>query len=67
MIDKNFNMYAASLEFTGCAARLSAPDGDLLTGLATIDDSTSPETLIIGVADVAGTNNIALYLSLNRT
>lgn len=66
-IDPNYNMYAVTLTTSGCAAEFGTPDGAQLTGLATLDDSQSPENLVIGAADTVSTPKSALMFTVSRT
>jgi hypothetical protein len=62
-IDTRYNMYDASLTFTGCTG---TPDGAVLTGLATLDDSQSPELLVFGVSDDAAGARFAMLMRQAR-
>ncbi|HVO47913.1 MAG TPA: hypothetical protein VMT29_16435 [Steroidobacteraceae bacterium] len=66
-IDTNYNMYAVSLTTVGCATEFNVPDGAQLKGLATLNDSQSPEYVIIGAADTIGPTKSALMITMNRT
>jgi hypothetical protein len=65
-IDPNYNMYAVTLTTSSCAAEFGTPDGAQLTGLASLDNSQSPEYLIIGAADALSATRSALMITINR-
>jgi len=65
-IDLNYDMYAVSLAAMGCAGEFGVPDGSELTGLATLNDSQSPEYLVIGAADTLSATRSALMITINR-
>jgi hypothetical protein len=64
IVDARYNMYDASLTFTGCAG---IANGATLTGLATLDNSVSPEQLVLGLSNVAGATKVAILMRLGRT
>jgi hypothetical protein len=65
-IDPNYNMYAVTLSTMNCAAELNVPDGAQLKGLATLNDSQSPEYLVIGAADTTSATWSAMMFTINR-
>jgi hypothetical protein len=65
-IDTNYNMYAVTLTTMNCAGEFNIPDGAQLKGLATLNNSQSPEYLVIGAADTTGATWSAMTLTINR-
>jgi hypothetical protein len=65
-IDPNYNMYAVTLSTMNCAAEFNVPDGAQLKGLATLNDSQSPEYLVIGVADTTSATWSAMMFTISR-
>jgi len=51
IIDTAFNAYRVQYEFSSCQGRSAALNGTVADGLATLDDTESPEVLIIGVVN----------------
>jgi hypothetical protein len=51
IIDSRFNAYRVEYTFSGCRAGLSVLNGTTARGLATLDNTTSPESAIIGVVN----------------
>jgi hypothetical protein len=62
-IDPKYNMYDTNLTFSACAG---IPDGVELAGLATLDDSQSPELLVLGVSNVASPTRFAILMRQAR-
>ena len=65
-IDTRFNIYAVSLSTMNCASEFSVPDSAQLRGLATLDNSQSPEYVLIGVSDTASATRSAMMIAVNR-
>jgi hypothetical protein len=65
-IDTRFNMYAVTLSPMNCAAEFGVPDGAQLTGLATLNNSQSPEYVIIRAADTVSATPAAIEIAMNR-
>ena len=65
-IDPNYNMYAVTLSTVNCAAEFHVPNGAQLKGLATLNNSQSPEYLVIGAADTTSATWSAMMLTVNR-
>jgi len=65
-IDTRFNLYAVTIATLNCATELGVPDGAQLKGLATLNNSQSPEYVIIGVSDTASPKKAAVMTSMNR-
>lgn len=65
-IDTNFNMCAVTLSTLNCAAEFNVPDGAQLKGLATLNNSQSPEYLLIGAADTTSATWSAMMIAMNR-
>jgi hypothetical protein len=65
-IDTRFNMYAVTLSTMNCAAEFGVPDGAPLKGLATLDNSQTPEYLIIRTADAVSATKSAMTITMNR-
>jgi Immunoglobulin domain len=65
-IDPNYNMYAVTLSTVNCAAEFNVPDGAQLKGLATLNNSQSPEYLVIGAADTTSATWSAMMFTVNR-
>lgn len=65
-IDPRFNMYAVTLSTMNCAAEFGVPDGAQLKGLATLNNSQSPDYVMIGAADTVSATKSALTITMNR-
>jgi hypothetical protein len=65
-IDTNYNMYSVTLSTMNCAGEFNVPDGAALKGLATLNDSQSPEYLMIAVADTTSQVWSAMMVTVDR-
>jgi len=65
-IDTNYNMHSVTLTTMNCAAEFNVPDGAQLKGRATLNNSQSPEYLVIGAADTTSATRSAMMFSVNR-
>jgi hypothetical protein len=65
-IDTRFNMYAVTLSTMNCTTEFGVPDGAQLKGLATLNNSQSPEYVIIRAADTVSATKSAMEISMNR-
>jgi hypothetical protein len=65
-IDTRFNMYAVTLSTMNCATEFGVPDGAQLKGLATLNNSQSPEYVIIRAADTVSATKSAMEIAMNR-
>jgi hypothetical protein len=65
-IDPRFNMYGVIMTPMNCAVQFNVPDGSQLKGLATLDNSQTPEYVRIGAADTVSTTKSAMTLTANR-
>jgi hypothetical protein len=65
-IDTRFNMYAVTLSTMNCAAEFGVPDGAQLKGLATLNNSQTPEFVIIRAADTVSATKSAMEITMNR-
>lgn len=66
IIDISYNMYAVTLSTSNCAAEFNVPDGAQLKGLAALNNSQSPEYLVVGAADAASPTWSAMMFTVNR-
>ena len=62
-IDTQFNMYDATATFSNCPGLVT---GATLTGLATLDNTVSPEQLLIGLSDVISAAKVANWMVVER-
>jgi len=65
-IDSRFNMYAVTLSTMNCLAEFGVPDGAQLKGLATLNNSQSPEYVLIEAADTVSATKAAMTIAANR-
>ncbi len=66
IIDRNFNLYDVLLGFSSCAERSEVLNGATFTGIATLDNTESPELLIVGVTAEPERVTLAITLALER-
>ncbi len=65
VIDPSYNLYDLSVTPTGCPAAAAALDGTSLSGFATINNTVTPNLLLIGVSGGV-TPEISLAYTLHR-
>ena len=59
VIDRAFNLYRVQYTFSNCKGKEKSLNGKIAEGLATLDDTRSPEALIMGVEVPAAGHAIA--------
>ena len=59
-------MYSIALSTMNCLAEFNVPDGAQLKGLATLNNSQSPEYVLIGAADTLSATKSAMTIAMNR-
>src|SRR5882757_3939329 len=66
-INANFNLYKVQFDFANCAGTSSALNGLDFTGVATLDNTVTPERIIVGATAISGNRKFSAVLQLNRT
>lgn len=66
-IDTRYNAYRIQWTFASCQGQNAVLNGIVFHGLATLDNTTSPEVLIIGATGESGGVTAALVLGVTRT
>ena len=67
IIDASYNVYGVTLSYSNCIGQYATFNGGQLSGVGTLDNSGSPEQLIVAVSGVVGANRVAITDVLNRT
>jgi len=67
IINASYNAYKVQFSYADCAGQYSVLNGLTFSGMATLDNTRSPETAIIGVTAQSGNNRLAAVLQLTRT
>ena len=66
IIDRNFNLYDVLLGFSNCVGQSEVLNGTTFTGIATLDNTESPELLFVGVTAEPERVTLAITLALER-
>jgi hypothetical protein len=66
IINANFNVYQVQFSYGGCTGAAAVLNGVQFSGLATLDNSESPEQALIAVSGQGGGLNYSLVLVLNH-
>lgn len=63
IIDAAYNMYDIALEFSNCVGEFAFVNGSSFTGMAALDNTSTPEGLIIAVTgDVSGDTASLIFI-----
>jgi hypothetical protein len=66
VINASYNLYNVQFDYASCAGQASALNGVQFTGLATLDNTVSPERIIAGVTGTSNNVTYSVVLQLNR-
>jgi hypothetical protein len=67
IINASYNAYRLQLSYASCQGQAAVLNGVQFNGLATLDNTVSPERAVIGVTGQSGATKYAVALTLNRT
>lgn len=67
IIDARFNAYRVQYSYSGCTGEEAVLNGASFRGLAALDDTTSPEELIVAVTGQAGGAGLSIVWVFSRT
>jgi hypothetical protein len=62
----SFNVYSVTLQHDGCTGPETAFNGSTLDGFAVLDDTETPEALIVAVIGSAGDRAVSLFERAER-
>jgi hypothetical protein len=66
IIDPQFNVYRVQYTYGNCQGQYTVLTGATFTGLATLDDTVTPEQLIVGAQGLVGTTGFSVILTFDR-
>jgi hypothetical protein len=67
IVNATYNAYHVQFSYGNCTGQAAVLNGVQFTGMATLDNTVTPEQAIIGVTGQAGGVKYAVVLALNRT
>jgi hypothetical protein len=67
ILNASYNAYAVQFDYANCIGSASPLNGVKFTGLATLDNTVSPEQILVGATGSSGNVKYSLVLRLNRT
>jgi hypothetical protein len=67
LINASYNAYRIAVSYASCQGQYAALNGVPFTGLATLDNTVTPERIIVGLHGTVGATKYALVLLENRT
>jgi hypothetical protein len=67
IIDATYNAYKVQFDYANCVGLYSAINGVQFTGMATLDNTVSPEQLIVAATGQSGNVKYSVVSRLNRT
>lgn len=66
VIDARFNAYRVQYTYSNCLGQFSVLNGREFRGLATLDNTASPEAMIVGAVTTSGTPRLSVVLLFER-
>lgn len=67
VIDAAYNAYRVQYDYANCAGQTAALNGVQFSGLATLDNTVTPERVLIGSTGQSGSVKYAAVITLDRT
>jgi len=67
VLNANYNAYGVQFDYANCTGAAAPLNGVQFNGLATLDNTVSPEQIVAGATGSAGNVQYSLVLHLNRT
>jgi hypothetical protein len=67
ILNASYNAYEVQFDYATCTGASAPLNGVKFTGLATLDNTVSPEQIVVGATGSSGNVQYSLVLRLNRT
>jgi hypothetical protein len=66
ILNASYNAYQVQFDYASCVGSAAALNGVKFSGLATLDNTVSPEQIVVGATGTSGNVEYSLALRLNR-